>query len=52
MKGYLNEPEKTLDCLTPDGWLSTGDIVTMDERGFVTICDRLKELIKYKGFQV
>ena len=52
MKGYLNEPEKTRECLTEDGWLHTGDVARIDEDGRVYITDRLKELIKYKGFQV
>mmetsp|Transcript_13167 Transcript_13167/g.21372 ORF Transcript_13167/g.21372 Transcript_13167/m.21372 type:complete len:568 (+) Transcript_13167:114-1817(+) len=52
MKGYLNAPEKTSECLSEDGWLKTGDIGKLDEDGYVYITDRLKELIKYKGYQV
>ena len=52
MAGYLDLPEQTAACLSADGWLSTGDIAKLDEDGFVYITDRLKELIKYKGFQV
>ena len=52
MKGYLDEPEKTKECLTDHGWLHTGDVARMDEEGRIYITDRLKELIKYKGFQV
>ena len=52
MKGYLNAPEKTKECLDSEGWLSTGDIARADEDGYIYIMDRLKELIKYKGFQV
>jgi acyl-CoA synthetase (AMP-forming)/AMP-acid ligase II len=52
MKGYLNNPEATVHTITPDGWLKTGDIGCFDERGWLYIRDRLKELIKYKGFQV
>ena len=52
MMGYLDEPEKTRECLTSDGWLHTGDIAYVDEDGYYFIVDRLKELIKYKGFQV
>ena len=52
MKGYLNRPDATANTITEDGWLRSGDIGYMDEDGFMFIVDRLKELIKYKGFQV
>ncbi|KAJ6609078.1 AMP binding protein [Mycena sp. CBHHK59/15] len=52
MKGYLNNPEATRNCITPDGWLKTGDIAIRDREGYYYIVDRRKELIKYKGFQV
>ena len=52
MQGYLEQPEKTKECITDDGWLLTGDLAKYDERGYFYILDRLKELIKYKGFQV
>ncbi len=52
MKGYLNNEEATRNTLDPDGFLHTGDIATVDSNGFVYIVDRLKELIKYKGYQV
>ena len=52
MKGYLNNPSATEITIDPDGWLKTGDIGFIDSEGFVSIVDRLKELIKYKGFQV
>ena len=52
MKGYFNNPEATAETITEDGWLHTGDIVRMDEDGYVFVLDRKKELIKYKGFQV
>ncbi|KAG9127779.1 hypothetical protein FRC07_009367 [Ceratobasidium sp. 392] len=52
MKGYLNNPTATQNSITPDGWFKTGDIAVRDRDGFYTVVDRLKELIKYKGFQV
>ncbi|XP_045188977.2 uncharacterized protein LOC123546613 [Mercenaria mercenaria] len=50
--GYLNAPEETKTFFTEDGWAKTGDIGCEDEDGYLFIVDRLKELIKYKGFQV
>ncbi len=52
MKGYFRNPEATSRTLTSEGWLRTGDIGRVDEDGYLTIVDRAKELIKYKGFQV
>ena len=52
MKGYLNNPLATASTLDADGWLHTGDIGHIDADGHVYVVDRLKELIKYKGFQV
>jgi acyl-CoA synthetase (AMP-forming)/AMP-acid ligase II len=51
MQGYLRNPRATESTLV-DGWLRTGDIGTVDGEGWFTIVDRLKELIKFKGFQV
>jgi long-subunit acyl-CoA synthetase (AMP-forming) len=45
MKGYRKEPAKTAEAIDPDGWLATGDVVTMDCDGYLTIIDRKKELI-------
>ena len=52
MVGYLGNETATTSTLTTDGWLHTGDIATVDAGGVYTIVDRLKELIKYKGYQV
>ncbi|HEY5665021.1 MAG TPA: AMP-binding protein [Ilumatobacter sp.] len=52
MKGYLNNEQATRDTIDADGWLHTGDVAVIDEFHHVSIVDRLKELIKYKGFQV
>jgi 4-coumarate--CoA ligase len=52
MRGYLNNAAATALTLDDEGWLHTGDIVRVDEQQHVFVVDRLKELIKYKGFQV
>jgi long-chain acyl-CoA synthetase len=52
MKGYYNRPEETAKTMTADGWLRTGDIGIMDENGFVSIVDRLKNMILVSGFNV
>ncbi len=52
MKGYLNKPEATAETIDADGYLHTGDVARFDSDGHMYIVDRVKELIKYKGFQV
>ncbi len=50
--GYWNNADETSKTLLPDGWLRTGDVVTVDAEGFTTIVDRVKELIITGGFNV
>ncbi|KAF4122932.1 Acyl-CoA synthetase (AMP-forming)/AMP-acid ligase II [Geosmithia morbida] len=50
--GYWNRPDLKKDTFTEDGWFKTGDVVRVDKKGHFYITDRIKELIKYKGFQV
>lgn len=52
MHGYLNNPDATAEALDDEGWLHTGDVGYATESGHFFIVDRLKEFIKYKGFQV
>ncbi|ONI67700.1 4-coumarate--CoA ligase family protein [Kribbella sp. ALI-6-A] len=52
MKGYLGRQAETDATIDPDGWLHTGDIGRVDERGYLYVVDRVKELIKYHGYQV
>ncbi|MCK1820647.1 4-coumarate--CoA ligase family protein [Streptomyces sp. XM83C] len=52
MKGYLGRPDATAAMIDDDGWLHTGDVGHVDEDGWLFVVDRVKELIKYKGFQV
>ncbi|QDX81124.1 long-chain-fatty-acid--CoA ligase [Denitratisoma sp. DHT3] len=52
MKGYWNCPEETAAVMTPDGFLRTGDLVVMDDKGFLRLVDRLKDVILVSGFKV
>jgi long-chain acyl-CoA synthetase len=52
MKGYWQRPEDTAKTITSDGWLLTGDVAKMDEKGFFYIVDRLKDMILVSGFNV
>lgn len=52
MKGYIGDPSATSATVDEDGWLHTGDVGYYDKDGYFFITDRMKELIKYKGFQV
>ncbi len=52
MKGYLGNPGATAEMIDADGWLHTGDVGHVDADGWLFVVDRVKELIKYKGFQV
>jgi len=52
MQGYLGNRKATAAMIDDDGWLHSGDVAIVDEDGWFAIVDRVKELIKYKGFQV
>ncbi|PWU11519.1 MAG: long-chain-fatty-acid--CoA ligase [Terriglobia bacterium] len=52
MQGYWQKLDETLNIFTPDGWLRTGDIGVMDERGYVRVTDRKKDVILVSGFNV
>ena len=50
--GYLNNEKATRETFDSDGWLHTGDVGFIDHEGFITITDRIKEMIKVKGMSV
>jgi fatty-acyl-CoA synthase len=52
MAGYFDEPDATAATIDPDGWLHTGDLATMDARGYLTITGRLKDMIVTGGINV
>ena len=52
MKGYYKRPEETANVMMSDGFLRTGDIVVMDEKGYIKIVDRKKDMILVSGFNV
>ena len=52
MAGYWNRPDETAKVTTPDGFFKSGDIGVMDERGFVRIVDRKKDMVNVSGFNV
>jgi long-chain acyl-CoA synthetase len=52
MKGYWNRPDETAKVISTDGWLHTGDIAKMDEKGYFYIVDRKKDMILVSGFNV
>ncbi|PHT26866.1 4-coumarate--CoA ligase-like 6 [Capsicum baccatum] len=52
MQGYIGDPKMTSKTLMPGGWLRTGDFCYIDHQGYFFVVDRLKELIKYKGYQL
>jgi acyl-CoA synthetase (AMP-forming)/AMP-acid ligase II len=52
MQGYWQRPAESAQALTSDGWLHTGDLVRADAEGYVSFVERLKEMIKYRGYQI
>jgi acyl-CoA synthetase (AMP-forming)/AMP-acid ligase II len=51
MKGYHANPTATVGAMAPGGWFRTGDVLVRDNKGWYKVVDRIKELIKYKGYQ-
>jgi acyl-CoA synthetase (AMP-forming)/AMP-acid ligase II len=52
MRGYFNDPEETAKAIDSEGWLHTGDVGIMDERGYIQITDRIKDMFIMGGFNV
>ena len=52
MRGYWRRPQETAAVMTPDGFLRTGDVAVMDDKGFLKIVDRIKDMILVSGFNV
>ncbi|KAH6781795.1 AMP-dependent synthetase and ligase family protein [Perilla frutescens var. frutescens] len=52
MKGYVDDPKANSESMVSGGWLRTGDVCYINEEGFLFVVDRVKEMIKYKGYQV
>lgn len=52
MRGYWQRPQETAEVLTADGWLKTGDIAVVDDKGFIRITDRKKDMVLVSGFNV
>ena len=52
MRGYWNKPKETANAFTPDGFLKTGDVAVMNERGYIKLVDRKKDMILVSGFNV
>jgi long-chain acyl-CoA synthetase len=52
MRGYLDRPEETAKVLKPGGWFTSGDVAVMDDKGFLKIVDRIKDMILVSGFNV
>jgi long-chain acyl-CoA synthetase len=52
MRGYWHRPDATADSIDPDGWFHTGDVGILDEDGYLSIVDRTKDMLLYKGYNV